>query len=178
MPPPHARVASSDGAGTEAAGIDGTKAAAAPATVPASTAGADGARIDPAMDHVAERSSAAEQAAQEAEAVSYRDATPQSADVAPEPPAAVTESSSCAEPKAVLAAPPATTQEAQATSVKATVIDPEDEHGEQAKDSSSARFAATTTLAKRKPGRFRAGLALIGIGLKTLFVGTPEERGK
>ena len=173
-----ARVASSDGAGTEAAGIDGAKAAAAPATVPASTAGADGARIDPAMDHVAERSSAAKQAAQEAEAVSYRDATPQSADVAPEPPAAATEPSSGAEPKAVPAAPPATTQEAQATSVKATVIDPEDEHGEQAKASSSARFAATTTLAKRKPGRFRAGLALIGIGLKTLFVGTPEERGK
>lgn len=173
-----ARVASSDGAGTEAADIDGAKAAAAPATVPASTAGADGARIDSAIDHVAERSSAAEQAAQEAEAVSYRDATPQSADVASEPPAAATEPSSGAEPKAVPVAPPVTTQEAQATSVKATVIDPEDEHGEQAKASSSARFAATTTLAKRKPGRFRAGLALIGIGLKTLFVGTPEERGK
>ena len=146
--------------------------------MPASTAEADGGRIDPAIDHVAERSSAAEQAAQEAEAVSDRDATSQSVGAASEPPAAASEPSSGAEPKATPVAPPATTQEAQATSVKATVIDPEDEHGEQAKASSSARFAATTTLAKRKPGRFRAGLALIGIGLKTLFVGTPEERGK
>lgn len=75
-----------------------------------------------------------------------------------------------AEPQTATAAAPAA--EAQATAVHATVIEP----SEPAQ--SGTGQGSPTTLVKRKPGRIRAGLALIGMGLKTLFMGTSEERGK
>ena len=75
-----------------------------------------------------------------------------------------------AEAQTATAAAPAA--EAHATAVHATVIEP----SEPAQN--GATKESPTTLVKRKPGRIRAGLALIGMGLKTLFMGTSEERGK
>ena len=67
---------------------------------------------------------------------------------------------------------PAPATEPQTTTVHATVIEPPETA------QSGAAQGSPSTLAKRQPGRIRAGLALIGMGLKTLFTGTPKERAK
>ena len=59
------------------------------------------------------------------------------------------------------------------TPVHATLIEPADDAPAPEPAASGAK---RTTLAKRTPGRLRTGLSLIGMGLKTLIVGTPEER--
>lgn len=74
-----------------------------------------------------------------------------------------------------------------ATAVHATLIEPEDEQAgssavpdaeaaKRRRTSSKAQRKASKALARRQPGRVRAGLSLIGLGLKTLLAGTPEER--
>ena len=74
-----------------------------------------------------------------------------------------------------------------ATAVHATLIEPEDEQAgssaapdteaaKRRRTSSKAQRKASKALARRQPGRMRAGLSLIGLGLKTLLAGTPEER--
>ena len=75
-----------------------------------------------------------------------------------------------------------------ATTVHATIIEPEDEQAtpsaapdaETAKRRTSPKAPrkADKALARRQPGRVRTGLSLIGLGLKTLLAGTPEERAK
>ena len=62
-----------------------------------------------------------------------------------------------------------------ATAVRATIIEPE---AEPAPAAAPRPDAPKHALAKRTPGRLRAGIALIGMGLKTLLTGTPEERAK
>ncbi|WP_026088971.1 MULTISPECIES: hypothetical protein, partial [Enorma] len=59
--------------------------------------------------------------------------------------------------------------------VRATIIEPE---AEPAPAAAPRPDAPKHALAKRTPGRLRAGIALIGMGLKTLLTGTPEERAK
>ncbi len=64
---------------------------------------------------------------------------------------------------------------ASEATVHATIIEADEA-------SASSGVAAVTVdspvLAKRQPGRLRAGFALIGMGLKTLFIGTPKEHDK
>ena len=75
-------------------------------------------------------------------------------------------------PPASAEAPVAPEPAARETAVRATLIEPEPE----AHETSIAHHAAKrTTLAKRKPGRVRSGLALIGLGIKTLLIGSPKE---
>ncbi|HJG36372.1 polyphosphate kinase 1 [Enorma phocaeensis] len=75
-------------------------------------------------------------------------------------------------PPASAGAPVAPEPAARETAVRATLIEPEPE----AHETPIAHHAAKrTTLAKRKPGRVRSGLALIGLGIKTLLIGSPKE---
>ena len=93
------------------------------------------------------------------------------------------------EPEAMpdLEAAPVPEEPRPATAVHATLIEPEDEQAESSaapdaetakrrRTSSKAQRKASKALARRQPGRVRAGLSLIGLGLKTLLAGTPEER--
>ena len=82
--------------------------------------------------------------------------------------------------EAVAAAAPQTAA-AAGIPVKATIVEPEPEsqaesapraatvssHGQQARP----KAAAKKTLARRQPGRFKLGLGLIGMGIKTLITG-------
>ena len=75
----------------------------------------------------------------------------------------------------------ATTQPApkEEISVQATLIEPpaEGEDVQQPAEPAATKAAARkTTLAKRQPGRLRQGLALIGLGIKTLIAGAPDKR--
>ena len=75
----------------------------------------------------------------------------------------------------------ATTQPApkEEISVQATLIEPPAEGEdvqEPAEPAATKAAARKTTLAKRQPGRLRQGLALIGLGIKTLIAGAPDKR--
>ena len=82
------------------------------------------------------------------------------------------------------AAPQAAAPQAAATAgipVKATIVEPEPESQAESAPRATAgsprgqharpKAAAKKALARRQPGRFKLGLGLIGMGIKTLITG-------
>ena len=116
-------------------------------------------------------------------------AMPEAVSAAKPEPVASPAASPAAEPE-VTPAPATAPEDARpATAVHATLIEPEDEQADPStthdanaskrrRTSPKAQRKTNKALARRQPGRVRAGLSLIGLGLKTLLAGTPEERAK
>ena len=87
---------------------------------------------------------------------------------------AVLEAASCASEGAG-----SSTSKTDSKPVEATLIEPGDEAPQpEPKPKPKRSSDKKNELARREPGRLRAGLMLIGMGFKTLFAGTPEERAR
>lgn len=73
------------------------------------------------------------------------------------------------------------TAEAAPTTVKATLIEPDPEPAGRTAEARTGRHGgsepATTTITVRRHGRVTTGLALVGLGLKTLLFGS-KNKGK
>ncbi|OUP08633.1 polyphosphate kinase 1 [Collinsella sp. An2] len=121
-------------------------------------------------------------AAPAAEATSAAESASPAPEVTPSKPMA-DEATSSARPEHTSSPAPASPQPTSEIPVQATLIEPEQPTGSQPatdapKTPASSAAATRTTLAKRQPGRLRTGLALIGLGIKTLIRGNADSSGR